>query len=112
MPRSATHHVPRSSVRSSSLASIGYSAELRVLDVEFRGGEVYRFFMVPTLVHRELLASASIGACFNRVVRDRFPMERLPSSPSEPNDLLAELGRSLAERERAPPTSGKDWDAG
>jgi hypothetical protein len=61
-------------VSSTNLASVGYSTELQSLDVEFRRrGDVYRFFFVPPSLYVELLRASSIGAYFNRCIRNRFP---------------------------------------
>ena len=61
-------------VRSTNLASVGYSPEFQVLDVEFRRrGDLYRYFFVPPRVYAELLRASSLGAYFNRFIRDRFP---------------------------------------
>jgi hypothetical protein len=61
------------------LVSIGYSRDHHILEVEFRSGGVYRFFMVPEEIYDELLAATSKGAHFNRFIRDRFPCTRLAS---------------------------------
>jgi len=67
----------RAPVSSSSIASVGYQAELAVLEVEFAGGAVYRYFAVPAAVHVQLMGAASKGAFLNRFVRDVFPFARV-----------------------------------
>lgn len=62
----------RFSVSSTSLRSLGYDVRRRVLEVEFLSGKIYRYFEVPGLLLLRLLAADSIGAYFNRHVRDRF----------------------------------------
>ena len=47
------------------------------LYVSFRNGTVYRYFQVPSSVHRALLSAPSIGRYFNETVRDRYPSQRL-----------------------------------
>jgi hypothetical protein len=64
--------MPWRRVESSLLVSVGYDAEARHLDLELAGGAVYRYFDVPELVHRQLLAAASLGAFYNRAIRDRY----------------------------------------
>lgn len=61
----------RITIRSSSLAWLRYSSDA-TLDVAFRRGAVYRYFLVPPNVVRNLLDASSIGAAFNATVRDRF----------------------------------------
>jgi hypothetical protein len=64
---------PRTPVRSSVIVSVGYDAETAVLEVEFRSGDVYRYFAVPPSVHRALLEAESPGAYFNKNVSDHYP---------------------------------------
>ena len=65
--------VPRTPVRSSVIAAVGYDAETAVLEVEFRSGDVYRYFAVPPSVHRALIEADSPGAYFNKNVSDHYP---------------------------------------
>ena len=65
--------MPRTPVRSSVIASVGYDAETAVLEVEFRSGDVYRYFAVPPSVHRALIEADSPGAYFNKHVSDHYP---------------------------------------
>ncbi len=53
-------------VDSSSIASIGYAPEQRVLELEFRqSGEVYQYFDVPAEDHTAFLAADSKGTYLN-----------------------------------------------
>jgi KTSC domain len=70
-------------VESTTLKSIGYDESVGVLRLEFRSGAVYDFFGVPEEVHGALLQAPSIGACFNEMVRARFPFRRI--CPMEPD---------------------------
>ena len=63
----------RTPVRSSVIASVGYDAQTAMLEVEFRSGDVYRYFAVPPSVHRGLIEADSPGAYFNRHVSDHYP---------------------------------------
>lgn len=64
----------RQPVDSRSIASVGYDRATATLEVEFRSGRVYRYFAVPANVHRRLVEADSIGATFNREVRDAYPV--------------------------------------
>lgn len=66
----------RIAVQSSLLASIGYSIHA-TLDLEFRSGRLYRYFLVPHAVFEELVAAESKGVYFNLHIRNRFPSQRL-----------------------------------
>lgn len=63
----------REPVRSGAVAAVGYDPRTNELDIEFSGGDVYRYSMVPPSVHRELLAATSIGAFVNREVKPHYP---------------------------------------
>ena len=69
--------VHRTGVRSSSIVSIGYDEERSVLEVEFVGGDVYRYYDVPAGVVETLLAAPSLGKTFNAWIRDRYRHERV-----------------------------------
>ena len=65
-------------VQSSLLNSVSYQPEQAILDLEFRpDGTVYRYFNVPAEIHTCLLTAISKGACFNQLIRNRFPCQRL-----------------------------------
>ncbi len=61
------HHA---TVQSSALRSIGYDADLRVLEIEFVSGNVYRYFDVPDASHAGLMAAGSHGEFFTAHIRD------------------------------------------
>jgi hypothetical protein len=65
--------VKRRPIESSVLRSVGYSPQTAELEIEFRSGDVYRYYAVPPRVYRELIAADSPGAYFNRNISDRFP---------------------------------------
>lgn len=73
----AIREIARVEVESSSVASVGYDAEVAVLELEFRNGGVYRYFAVPASVHEALMLSESKGAFVSRFVRDVYPFARL-----------------------------------
>jgi KTSC domain len=59
-------------VESSSVASIGYEAETRELEIEFReSGDVYRYFDVPREEYGAFLAAESKGSYLNLVFKVR-----------------------------------------
>jgi hypothetical protein len=69
--------VERTTVASSTIASIGYDGGERILEVEFRNGHIYRYFLVPPLVHRSLMAADSKGTFLNARVKGSFGFMRL-----------------------------------
>lgn len=64
-------------VDSTSLASIGYDAATATLEVEFRHGGVYRYFLVPASVYRALIDAESKGRFLNEAIKERYPYERV-----------------------------------
>jgi KTSC domain len=69
----------RTSVDSSMMASVGYSASRRTLEIEFRSGDVYRYFDVPEKEFHALLASASKGRFFQTRISGVYDFERVIS---------------------------------
>jgi hypothetical protein len=68
--------VKRTSVTSSSIASVGYEAETCILEVEFVHGDVYRYWDVPDAVVRAFLSAPSLGAYLNANIRDAYRCTR------------------------------------
>lgn len=58
-------------VASTSLRAVRYDADRRVLEVEFTGGSRYRYEGVSPDLYAGLLQAESLGAYFNREIRDR-----------------------------------------
>ena len=69
--------MPRAQVTSSVIAGITYSNDDNTMDVTFRNGRVYRYFRVPLREYEALVHAASVGAYFNRRIRDRYPSRRI-----------------------------------
>ena len=65
----------REPVSSSVIASVGYSADENLLEVEFRTGRVYTYHRVPPSVYAGLRAARSVGRYFNDRIRDRYPWD-------------------------------------
>ena len=70
--------IHREAVESTSIASIGYHAQLRVLEIEFRSGALYRYFAVPLPIFENLLKAESKGRYFGKTIRGHFNFHRLP----------------------------------
>ncbi len=67
----------RVAVKSSSVASAGYSAEGSTLELEYRNGSVYQYFAVPKNVFESLLAAESKGSFVSERIRGRYPYRRV-----------------------------------
>jgi hypothetical protein len=74
--------IERKPVQSSDLASVGYDAKLRLLEIEFHSGGIYRYREVPPEIHGQLLAAGSKGRFFATRIRDQFRCERVKARAS------------------------------
>lgn len=59
----------RQPVKSRNVKSVGYDAEEKVLEVEFKSGGVYQYAGVQPGMYIDLLASESVGRFVSHVVR-------------------------------------------
>lgn len=59
----------REPIASSAIASLGYDETARVLEVEFAGGSVYRYFEVEGPLWRQLLEAESKGRFLNSKIK-------------------------------------------
>lgn len=66
----------RQGVISTSIVSVGYDPDSHVLEIEFRGGRVYRYEGVPQAAYRLLLQASSVGEYVNNVIKPRFRASR------------------------------------
>ena len=63
----------KTQIGSSSLASVAYDPENRLLEVVFRRtGHIYDFFEVPRAAYDALMAAASKGAFLNEAIKPHF----------------------------------------
>ena len=46
------------------------------LELQFRNGAIYRYFLVPQRVYRDLMGAPSKGGYFNQNVRGRYRYQR------------------------------------
>jgi hypothetical protein len=67
-------------VASTTLASVSYFPDRRLLELEFRSGAVYQYFDVSLHDYHELLAADSKGTYFNRHIRNCFPYRQVRRS--------------------------------
>lgn len=67
----------RTLVVSSNIVSIGYDEANSVLEIEFKGGEVYEYFDVPEHVYNELMGAGSHGSYHNSHIRSKYRYQRI-----------------------------------
>lgn len=59
-------------VVSDILASVGYDANISMLEIEFCNGSVYRYFAVPRSAFDELMQATSAGTFFLERIKDVY----------------------------------------
>ena len=65
-------------VNSTSIAQVGYDPLTATLEIHFRSGRHYRYFLVSPRCYRDLLLADSKGRFFLHRIRPAgFPYERL-----------------------------------
>ncbi len=69
--------IERRQVTSTSIAGVGYHAKLRVLEIEFHSGAIYRYVAVPPGVFEALMKADSKGRYFTQQIRNRFAYHRV-----------------------------------
>lgn len=67
----------REPVESSNLASVGYDADNKILEIEFNHGGVYQYFDVPQDVYDELMSADSHGKYFVHNIKDEYEYDRI-----------------------------------
>ncbi len=82
--RSRIHREP---VKSTSLAAVGYSKRLQILEIEFRTGAIFRYEGVPASVYRRLIIAESKGRFYRLFIRGKYKSLRVKppkhASPAE-----------------------------
>ena len=76
-PDAPATRVERVAVESSSLLTIGFARETRVLEIEFRSGATYRYLGVAPAVFEELKKAESKGRYFAQFIRGKYDFQRI-----------------------------------
>jgi hypothetical protein len=75
-------HLKREGVSSTALATVGYSKRLRVLDVEFVNGAIYRYYNVPSSTYYTFLNAKSKARYYDDNVRRKFHSVHIHRRPA------------------------------
>jgi hypothetical protein len=67
----------RKQVVSTSLASVGYEAATRILEVEFRKGRIYQYHDVGADIVAQLMTADSKGRFMNAHIRNAYRFTRV-----------------------------------
>jgi lysyl-tRNA synthetase, class II len=69
-------------VESSTLRSIRYDADRKLLQLEFHNYANYQYFHVPAEIYEGLLQAPSKGMYFNRFIREKFAYSKIRAASS------------------------------
>ena len=69
--------IERLPVESSSLVSVGFAKQARILEIEFRSGAIYRYLGVPPTVFEEMKKAESKGRYFTQAIRGKYEFRRI-----------------------------------
>ncbi len=67
----------RHPVGSSNLSTVGYDPRLRVLEIEFHNGGVYRYSGVSQQVYDGLMGAGSKGQYFHAYIKGVYSYQRV-----------------------------------
>jgi hypothetical protein len=67
----------RDVVTSSVIATVGYDRNARRLEIGFRSGTTYSYYLVPERIYSELMAADSKGNYFSKHIRGKFPFDEV-----------------------------------
>ncbi|MGN6568183.1 MAG: KTSC domain-containing protein [Flavipsychrobacter sp.] len=59
-------------IDSTTINSLAYNPDDRLLEIEFQGGKVYHYYDVPESIYYSLLKAESAGRYFNENIRDVY----------------------------------------
>lgn len=79
-------------VESTTLATVAYDEARELLQLEFCGRAIYRYFGVPATVHQALLGAPSKGSYFNQAIRGQFPFCLLSDLDADALDAAMPVG--------------------
>lgn len=68
-------------VDSSNIYAVGYAPEEQILEVQFRGGGVYRYYGVPPIVHRGIMSARSKGQYLHQVIKGVYKYRKVGQRP-------------------------------
>jgi hypothetical protein len=67
----------RKQVNSSMLASAGYDAKTKTLELEFNGGAVWQYYEFPKSCYHEFISAESLGRYFLHNIKDQYSEFRI-----------------------------------
>lgn len=87
----------REKLKSTNIASAGYDAEKKHMDVEFVKGGLYRYFDVPEDKYRNMMKAESAGKYFAAEIKNTYSSERINTLDHVIDSLSGEQKKKLVE---------------
>ncbi|MBK5210076.1 MAG: KTSC domain-containing protein [Flavobacteriaceae bacterium] len=72
-----TQNIQRIAVSSSNIASVGYDAENKILEIEFHHGGIYQYFNVPKKIYDGLMDAESKASYFYHNIRENNNYQKI-----------------------------------
>jgi hypothetical protein len=66
----------RKLVDSTSIKSVGYNEQKKILEIEFMQGWTYHYFNVPVAIYVALINANSVGVYFHRNIKTIYRYKR------------------------------------
>lgn len=86
-------------VESSDISSIGYDGKNRILEIEFKGGRVYRYDEVESDVYKHFMRADSQGQYFNSFINNRYKYQRVEKEKDQPSSVAFVTGNARKARD-------------
>lgn len=67
--------INRVPVTSSNISSVGYDILSRTLEIEFKNGKIFIYYIVDEDTYIKLMEANSKGKYYNRYIKGSFPSE-------------------------------------
>lgn len=67
----------RAFIDSEAFRTVGYDESTETLEIEFHDGDIYQYYRVPPVVHRDLLRAPSSGQYFAFFIKPSYQFNKV-----------------------------------
>jgi len=75
--RTHSHTLKPKRVKSSNVKAVGYDSAMKVLHVDFKSGNSYRYKDVPEKIHKKFISASSKGKFFSKKIRGQYDYDKV-----------------------------------
>ncbi len=68
-------------IDSTAFLAVGYDESTQTLEIEFHDGDIYHYYDVPPVVHRDMLKAPSSGQYFAYFVKPTYSCHKIAGKP-------------------------------